>query len=107
MLLGIQLALLAMGVIVALRGRMGGARGHEVVGARARLGGLVLVAMAGTSIGMTHGADGTLAGAAEGVDRLAAIGLQGAWLMGAMVIAALVGGQGRNVEAAGGRRATA
>ncbi|MCA9288293.1 MAG: hypothetical protein KDA05_06905 [Phycisphaerales bacterium] len=98
MLLGIQLALVAIGVVVLLRGQMSGARGREVSGARARLAGLVLVVMAGWSALASRGLEAT----PEGVDRLALVAVQCVWLLGAMIVASMVGGAG--VKSAQSRR---
>lgn len=107
MLLGIQLALLVVGVIVALRGRMGGARGHEVVGVRARAAGVLIGVMAGASIAMTHAPGRGIETLAMGPERLAALAVQGVWLVGAMVLATLVAGSGRPEPAIRGRRVAA
>jgi hypothetical protein len=106
MLLAIQLALLAVGVIVVIRGRMSGTRGGEVVGVRARAAGGVLGGMAGwsTATGLM------LERVPEGVQRLGVLGWQAVWLLGAMVLASMIAGGGRPVGAmrrAGGRAATA
>lgn len=95
MLLAIQLGFLAVGVIIVVRGRMSGTRGHEVVGMRARLAGAVLAGMAGwsTASGMM------VERIPEGVQRLSVIGMQGVWLLGAMVAASVIAGAGRPEEA--------
>lgn len=99
MLLAIQLALLVVGVVVVLRGRMAGGRGREVVGTRARLAGLVLAGMAGwsTATGVS------IERVAEGVQRLSVLGVQAVWLLAAMLIASLVAGSGRHEPATVGR----
>jgi hypothetical protein len=98
MLLAIQLALLAVGVIVVVRGRMSGTRGQEVVGVRARLAGGVLGAMAGwsTATGLM------LERVPEGVQRIAVLGWQAVWLLGAMMLASMIAGGGSPRES--GRR---
>lgn len=102
MLLAIQLALLVVGVVVLIRGRMSGARGCEVVGPRARLAGLVLVGVSCWSI-----TSGVMAERVpEGVQRLSVIGIQGVMLLGAMIIASMIAGGGRPQESVG-RRALA
>ncbi len=95
MLLAIQLALLVVGVVVVVRGKMSGARGCDVIGLRARLAGGLLAGMAGwsTATGMM------LQQVPEGVQRLSVIGLQAIWLLGAMVLASMVAGAGRPEEA--------
>ena len=95
MLLAIQLALLAMGVVVVLRGRMCGIRGHEVIGMRARLAGLVMAAMAGWST-----ASGLMVEhIPQGVHRLSVVGMQAVWLLGAMILASMIAGSGMPEEA--------
>ena len=91
MLLAIQLALMAVGVIVVVRGRMLGTRGQEVAGVRARLAGGVLACMAGwsTATGML------LSRVPEGAPRLGVLGWQAVWLLGAMMLASMVAGGGR------------
>lgn len=102
MLLAIQLALLVVGIVVVIRGRMGGAKGCEVLGLRARLAGGLLAGMAGwsTATGMM------VQQVPEGVERLSVIGIQAIWLLGAMVLASMVAGAGREearAEARGSR----
>ncbi len=95
MLLAIQLALLVVGIVVVVRGRMCGARGREIVGPRARLAGLALLAMAGWST-----ASGLMVESVpEGAARLSVIGMQGVWLLGAMIVASMVAGAGQPEEA--------
>lgn len=95
MLLAIQLALLAVGVIVVIRGKMSGTRGGEVTGLRARLAGLALASMAGwsTTTGLT------LNSTPEGVQRLSVMGLQAVWLLAAMMLASLIAGSGAPARA--------
>lgn len=95
MLLAIQLALIVVGVVVAVRGRMSGARGREVIGSRARLAGLVLLGMSAWSV-----TGGTMMGhVPEGMQRLSVVGMQGVWLLGAMIMASMIAGAGRPAEA--------
>lgn len=95
MLLAIQLALLAVGIIVVIRGKMSGTRGGEVTGLRARLAGFALASMAGWSTATGF----TVHSAPEGVQRLSVMGLQAVWLLAAMMLASLIAGSGAPARA--------